>query len=71
MEKINGAKTWDILWKVVSATFIPWMALLTLMLFSIDKRVAVIEDRPNPPQWLVERVAHTQDGLDKHTEEHE
>lgn len=43
MANTNGARAWDIFLKFVAVTILPWMTFVTLMLFSIDKRVAVIE----------------------------
>lgn len=59
----NTQKGWEVFLKIVAVTILPWMAYVTLMLFSIDKRVAIIEDRDVPPRWLVERVERLEDEL--------
>ena len=43
MSNGNGNRAWEMWLKVVSVMILPWMAFVTIMLFSIDKRVAVIE----------------------------
>jgi hypothetical protein len=40
----NGTRAWEMWLKVVSIMILPWMAFSTLLLFSLDKRVAIIEN---------------------------
>jgi hypothetical protein len=42
MEAKNG-RVWELWLRVISVFILPWMAFVTVLLFSIDKRVAVIE----------------------------
>lgn len=56
MTETNNSRGWEIFLRAVGALLLPWMAYVTIMLFSIDKRVAIMEDRDSPPRWLIERV---------------
>lgn len=64
---LNGPRVWEIFLKFVAITILPWMAFVTLMLFTIDKRVAIIEDRDSPPRWLIEKVERLEES---HEETH-
>ena len=57
----NGTKGWEIFLKFLGVVILPWMVYVTITLFSIDKRVAIIEDRDVPPRWLIERVERLED----------
>lgn len=52
----NETKGWEVFLKFLGVVVLPWMVYVTITLFSIDKRVAIIEDRDSPPRWLIEKV---------------